>query len=49
MQKQKKRNRERKIKWFNLQYSKSVKTNLGKKVLKILNKYFGENSKLKYF
>ena len=47
--KNKKRNRKRKIIWFNPPYCKSVKTNIGKKFLKIINKHFGENSKLKKY
>ena len=47
--KSKKRNRKRNIIWFNPPYCKSVKTNIGKKFLKIVNKYFGKNSKLKKY
>ena len=47
--KNKKRNRKRKIIWFNPPYCKSVKTNIGKKFLKIINKYFGENNKFKKY
>ena len=39
-----KKNRKTKTIWFNLPYLKSVKTNIGKKFLKI-TKHFGENSK----
>ena len=45
--KNKKRNRKRKIIWFNPPYCKSDETNIGKKFLKVINKHFGENSKLK--
>ena len=47
--KKKKRNRKRKITWFNPLFGKSVKTNIGKNFLKIINKHFGENSKLKKY
>ena len=41
--------KKRKTMWFNPPYCKSVKTNIGKKFLKIKSKYFGENSKLKIY
>lgn len=45
----KKRSRKRKIIWFNPPYCKSVKTNIGKKFLQIVNKYFGDSSKFKKY
>ena len=47
--KNKKKNRKRKIIWFNPPYCKYVKTNIGKKFLKIIDKYFGENNKFKRY
>ena len=41
------RKRKRKVIWFNPPYCKSVRTNIGKKFLQIVNKYFGNNSKFK--
>ena len=43
------RKRKRKVIWFNPPYCKSVRTNIGKKFLQIVNKYFGNNSKLKKY
>ena len=45
----KKRSRKRKTIWFNLPYCKSVRTNIGKKFLQIVNKYFGDSSKFKKY
>ena len=36
-------------KWFNLPYCKSVRKNFGKKILQIVNKYLGDNSKFKKY
>ena len=41
-----KKNRKRKIIWFNPPFSKNVKTNIGKVFFKFLNKHFPPNSKL---
>ena len=41
-----KKNRKRKIKWFNPPFSDNVKRNIGKVFFKFLNKYFPPNSKL---
>lgn len=43
------RKRKRKIIWFNPPYCKSIKTNIGKKFLQIINKYFGVDSKFKKY
>ena len=43
------RKRKRKVIWFNPPYCKSVRTNIGKKFLQIVNKYFGNNSKFKKY
>ena len=42
----KKRNRKRNIVWYNPPFSKSVKTDLGRKFLYLLKKHFPENHKL---
>ena len=39
------RNRSRKIIWFNSPYSQNVKTNIGKLFIKLVRKYFPKNSK----
>ena len=41
-----KKNRKRKIIWFNPPFSENVKTNIGKVFFKFLNKHFPPNSKL---
>ena len=41
-----KRNRKREVIWFNPPYSKSVKTNVGKCFLKLLDKHFPKHNKL---
>ena len=41
-----KRNRSRKIIWFNPPYSKSVHTNIGKAFLNLIDKHFGKSSRL---
>ena len=41
-----KRNRLRKITWFNPPYSKNIKTRIGQKFLRLINKHFPEDSKL---
>ena len=41
----KKKNRKRKIIWFNPPYSKSVQTNIGKSFLRLLQKHFPKNHK----
>ena len=43
------RKRKRKVIWFNPPYCKSVRTNIGKKILQIIKKYFGHNSKFKKY
>ena len=45
--KKQKNKRNEKKSCFNTPYCKPIKTNIGKKFLKIVNKHFGENSKLK--
>ena len=40
------RNRERNVIWFNLPYSKSVLTNVGKYFLKLVGKHFPKHHKL---
>ena len=44
--KKKKKNRKRKIIWFNPPYSKNIKTNIGKEFLKIVNRNFPKRNKL---
>lgn len=39
------RNRRQKVIWFNPPYSKSVKTNVGKEFLKLIDKHFPEHNK----
>ena len=39
------RNRNRKLIWFNLSYSQNVKTNIGKLFIKLVRKHFSKNSK----
>ena len=39
------RNRNRKIIWFNTPYSQNVKTNISKLFIKVLRKYFLHNNK----
>ena len=41
-----KRNRPRKITWFNPTYSKNVTTRIGQKFLRLIDKHFPEGSKL---
>ena len=41
-----KKNRPRKIVWYNPPFSKSVKTDLGRKFLKLLQKHFPKSNKL---
>ena len=41
-----KKTRSRKVTWFNPPYSKSVKTNIGSKFLKLIDKHFPNRSKL---
>ena len=45
----KKRNRKRKIVWFNPPFSKNVKTNIGAKFLSIVDKHFKNTTLGKYF
>ncbi len=42
----KKRKRRRKTTWFNPPFSKTVKTNVGKKFLRLIDRHFPRNSKL---
>ena len=39
------RNRNRKVIWFNPPYSQNVKTNIGKLFIKLVRKHFPENNK----
>ena len=39
------RNRNRKVIWFNSPYSQNVKTNIGKLFIKLVRKHFSKNSK----
>ena len=45
----KNKNRKRKILWFNPPYDKSIKSNIGRSFINIINKHFGEKSKMKKF
>ena len=46
LQAQQKRKRYRRIIWFNPPYSKTLKTNVGRKFLQLIDKYFHKNSLL---